>query len=98
MTESTDQRLDRLIGLFELAYSDEISAARQKIRTDPVVAAVLDATEDWVQVGSLKTAIANSEGTSEKTVQRRISEMVSQRLLQADGSAASRRVKSSGLA
>jgi hypothetical protein len=98
MAESTDQRLDRLIGLFELAYSDELAAARQKIRADSVVAAILEATEDWVQVGVLKTAVANTEKISEKTVQRRISEMVTQRLLQADGLAVSRRVKSTGLA
>lgn len=97
MPDSTDERLDRLIGLFEMAYREPIAAARAAVRSDRVVAAILDAAEDWVQVGVLKASVAKAEGVSEKTVQRRIADLLEQRLLKADGAAGTRRVKVTGL-
>jgi hypothetical protein len=97
MSDETNDRLDRLIGLFELANAAGLFAARASIRSDEVVAAILDYAEDWQAVGVLKSAVARSTNTSEKTVQRRIAELVDRRLLEAEGAAASRRVKSTGL-
>lgn len=91
-------RLDRLIGLLELAYAPELANARAGIRSDTVVAAILDMADDWQGVGFLKSSVASSTNTSEKTVQRRISELVDRRLLKAEGQAASRRVRATGLA
>lgn len=96
-TEDVVQRLDRLIALTELAYATEISRARDEMRSDPVTAAILDSTEDWSQSGPLKTKVSTATGSSEKTVQRRISELVEKRFLLVDGSGPSRRVKNASL-
>lgn len=75
--EAIVRRLDTLISL-QLAYSNEISNARFTVRSDPVNEAVLAATEDsFIAAGDLKKKIAASTHQSEKTVQRRIQQLVS---------------------
>jgi DNA-binding Lrp family transcriptional regulator len=97
MTQEIVDRLDQLIGLYQLANSEVITQARDRLRADDVVAKLLDETEDWTPTGALKAKVAITTGVSEKTVQRRISELVDQKILLATGSGANRSVKSGGL-
>jgi DNA-binding Lrp family transcriptional regulator len=46
----------------------------------------------------VKTSVATAKNISEKTVQRRIAELVERRLLEVDGAAVARRIKSTKLA
>lgn len=70
------ERLDRLIGLYELVNAEQLEAARAEARSDPATAAILERTDSWVGSGTLKSEIAVQLNTSEKTVQRRILELV----------------------
>lgn len=88
----TDQqlisKLDHLIALYELVNSEALAAARSALRADPTTSAILARAEDWIPAGKLKSEIAGALSTSEKTVQRRVSELVDRRALvsqRADG-------------
>lgn len=71
------KRLDTIISILQLAHSDEIQRARDRIRTDDASDHILDATAtDFVAAGELKRKVAKSSGDSERTVSRRIGELV----------------------
>jgi hypothetical protein len=71
------KQLDLIISILQLAYDDEIQRARTRIRTDDASRAILDATaNDYVSAGELKRKAARSSGDSERTVSRRIGELV----------------------
>lgn len=91
--DETIRRLDTMIAILRLAYSREIENARTEIRADDVNRAVLDATAgDFVAAGDLKKKIAKATKQSEKTVQRRIADLLDLGLLEkrATGAAAYR--------
>ena len=92
------KRLDTMISILQLAYTDEIQSARTRIRSDVVNAAVLEAAEaDFIGAGKLKTDIARATGQSAKTVQRRIGELVALGALEKEGSGPSVSYKATGL-
>jgi hypothetical protein len=71
------KRLDSIISILQLAYDDEIQRARSRIRTDDASRDILDAAaNDYVAAGELKRKVAKSSGDSERTVSRRIGELV----------------------
>jgi Fic family protein len=91
-------RLDRMISILQLAYSDEIAGARAKVRADPIKLHVLDATEaEFVKAGDLKSAAAKITGESERTVSRRIQELVTLGALERRGGGQMIAYKSTGL-
>lgn len=97
-SDEVTQRLDRIIVLLQLAFRDQIDNARSVVMADPVAAAVLDATEeDWVAAGTLKRQVASATKQSERTVARRLSQLVAQGWLQVAGAGASVRYRSTGL-
>lgn len=96
--EEIVRRLDLLLGLIGLAFDEQISAARDRARNDPVTAALLDrAADDWVAAGDLKAAVAKQTGTAERTVSRRLAELVSRRAMLQRGQTATTAYRSSGL-
>ena len=71
------KRLDSIISILQLAYDDEIQRARARIRSDRASKDILDATaNDYVAAGDLKRKVAKSSDDSERTVSRRIGELV----------------------
>jgi predicted nucleic acid-binding protein len=71
------KRLDTIISILQLAYSDEIERARERIRAVGASSAILDATAtEFVAAGELKRKAAKAFGDSERTVSRRIGELV----------------------
>lgn len=95
-SEITD-RLDTIIALIKLAHRESLASVRQDLMDD-VSGAVLDATAGGpVGAGSLKTKVAKATGQSEKTVQRRIAELVALGALAKDGAGPSVTYRSTGL-
>lgn len=91
--EEITGRLDRIISLLRLAHSDAIERARESILKDDVNAKLLDMTADaFVSAGELKKKVGTATKQSEKTVQRRIQELVALGVLErrATGTAAYR--------
>lgn len=93
------QRLDRIIFLLGLAFRDQIDAARQEVLRDPVSAALVDtAAEDWITAGDLKRRAAAATKQSERTVSRRLSQLVAEGWIDVAGSGANVKYRSSGIA
>jgi hypothetical protein len=72
------QRLDTIVAILRLAHGDAIDHAKARLLADPVNAAILKATTGtrFVAAGDLKTRVAKATKQSEKTVQRRIQDLV----------------------
>jgi hypothetical protein len=67
-------RLDTIISLLKLANRDALAAVREGL--DDVSKALIDVTAEPVVVGTLKKDVAKATNQSEKTVQRRIGDLV----------------------
>lgn len=92
-------RLDRIIFLLNLAFRGEIEAARQAVLADPVAAALLEATsDDWVPAGELKRRTSVATGQSERTVSRRLTQLVAQGWLSSAGAGSNVRYRAAGMA
>jgi hypothetical protein len=92
------KRLDTVISILQLAYSSEIATAREKVRADPVNLGVLNATEsDFVGAGELKKQVSKNTSQSEKTVQRRIHELLTLGALEKRGSGPTVAYRATGL-
>lgn len=91
--EEIIRRLDAILALLKLAYNEPLDQARRQILEDGVNAAILEMTvDDFVASGQLKRDIAAATRQSEKTVQRRIADLVAVGALEqrTDGRAAYR--------
>ena len=96
--EEIIRRLDLLLGLVGLAFDEQIRAARDRAHADPVTEALLDRTaDDWVPAGDLKTAVAKQTGSAERTVGRRLAELVARRAMLQRGQTARTAYRASGL-
>jgi hypothetical protein len=87
------QRLDTIISILKLAHSEALAQVRKSTLGDEVSASILDSTaEGFVAAGDLKRDVAKSTKQSEKTVQRRIADLVAMGVLEKrpDGRAAYR--------
>lgn len=92
------RRLDLLVGVVSLAFDEQISAARDRARKDPVVTALLDgAADDWVPAGELKASVVKQTGVADRTVSRRLAELVVRRAMLQRGQTAATAYRSSGL-
>lgn len=92
------ERLDRIAFLITLAFRDQINQARDAVLSDPVAAALLEATANrWVQAGELKALTATATKASERTVSRRLSQLAMDGWLLVSGAGASVRYRSRGV-
>lgn len=92
------RRLDRIAAILELAFREPIEAAREQVRADPVTAAILDLTRDeWVAAGRVKQRASAQTGQSERTVGRRLSTLVDQSFVEAQGQGPSVRYRATGI-
>lgn len=93
------QRLDRISFLLSLAFKDQIAAARREVLSDPVAVALLEtAADDWVSAGDLKRAAASGAKQSERTVSRRLTQLVADGWMESTGSGPSVKYRSRGMA
>ena len=92
------ERLDLMISMMKLAYGREIEQARERIRSDPALSAILDATaEDSVKSGELQKSVAALTGINARTVRRRLQELVALGALRQAGSGPNTGYRSTGL-
>lgn len=91
------EKMDLLLGVVQLAYAEEIKAARADLRSDAVVAAILDTCEDWTPAGTVINEAVRVSGSAKRTVQRRVSDLIARRALAQRGAAASSAYRSTGL-
>jgi len=97
MDEELSEKIDKLIAMYHLVHATEIGEARTKAEADPVVKGILESSQTWLSSGDLKSKVASLASTSEKTVQRRISELVSSGVLSTRREGTNLMYKSSGL-
>lgn len=101
MQDNEDQiveRLDMLLGVVRLAFDEPVRAAASRVRSDLVCAELLYATEtDWVGAGALKDRVRTAARASDRTVSRRIAELVSQSALKQRGSGSAVSYRATGL-
>jgi len=95
--EEVLRRLDRLIGLFELAHQDELQRARESVRTDKTYAAILASTDTEMAAGKLKKAVQTKTRQSPKTVERRIADLIEIGALERIGAGGSVGYRATGL-
>ena len=92
------ERLDLMVATLKLAFSDEIAAKRDQVRSEPVSAAILDeATEKLVTSGELKTKVAAATNVNARTVQRRLQDLVALGALRQNGAGTATAYRSTGL-
>jgi hypothetical protein len=95
--EGVVERLDMLIAILRLAHREEIESARAVIRSDEVNTAILEGAADWVGAGKLGAAAAKKTKQSERTVKRRVAELLGSGLLQKKGAGTSIEYRTTGL-
>jgi transcription initiation factor TFIIIB Brf1 subunit/transcription initiation factor TFIIB len=74
-------RLDRIQATLQLAYSEQLRAASERLRSDPVTATILELAEDWVSSSELQTQVAKKLKVSDRTVRNRLVELTDARAL-----------------
>jgi hypothetical protein len=101
MAENSDAvlaKLDTIIAIMQLAFRDQIDAARKQMLADPISAAILDkAAAGWVDAGELRSRVAQDTKQSERTIQRRIASLLGQRALDQEGAGPRIRYRATGL-
>jgi hypothetical protein len=79
------RRLDLLQATFQLAFKPQFDEVRDRLRSDPVIAAILDATDEWVGTTDLQKRVSESAGVSTRTVRDRLPGLVEDRVLTSRG-------------
>lgn len=96
--EELAEKLDTIIGLLNLAFAEPIQRARAEVLSDPVKAAVVDALGPApMDAGALQMAVSAVTRQSERTVARRLSELVAQGVVIRLGAGSKVRYRLSGL-
>ena len=97
MSDQVLDRLDRLIAIVSLAFANEIDAARERIRANPVSASILDSASDWTAAGELQRQVAEQTGMSARSVRAKLTELVSVGAVDIRGGGPSTAYKTTGL-
>ena len=79
------ERLDRIQATLQLAYSEQLRAASERLRSDPVTATILDLAVDWVSSSELQSQVAKKLKISDRTVRNRLVELTDARALMVRG-------------
>lgn len=80
------RRLDLIQATLALGFSKEIREAADEILGDPVNAAVVKATDDWIASTELQDVVAGETSMSKRLVRDRLPELVDRRVLETRGS------------
>lgn len=90
------RKLDAIAAILKLVNHEELEAARQRIRSDKVYAAILDSTRDWTGAAKVQAAAAKN-GSARSTTSRKIVELIEFGLLEKQGGGKSIEYRSTGL-
>jgi hypothetical protein len=91
------ERLDRITAILQLAHGDAIEHARDRIRSDKVNAALIDAATQWIGAKKLQTTVATKTKASTRTIQERIVTLLGQGVLEKRGGGPATEYKATGL-
>jgi hypothetical protein len=97
VSDEVVERLDRILGVLSLAFADQIGAARDRIRANPIAAATLDVAVDWTAAGALQDAVIATTEAGKSTVRAKLAELVSLGALEVRGGGPSTEYRSTGL-
>ena len=75
------QKLSQLIILTKLSNSNLIKSVKEEIRKDPVAQAAIDLADGFLSSSQIKEKVATQVKVSEKTVERRLNELVEKGVL-----------------
>jgi DNA-binding transcriptional ArsR family regulator len=98
MDQELADKLDTIIGLLNLAFAEPIQRARDAVMRDPVKAAVIDAIGSGpMDAGALQSAVRTATGQSDRTVSRRLAELLAQGMVMRSGTGPKGQYRLSGL-
>ena len=95
--EDVVERLDRITAILQLAHGEAIERARERIRSDKVNAALMDAATQWTGAKKLQTTVATKTKASTRTIQERIGSLLAHGVLEKRGGGPKTEYKASGL-
>lgn len=79
------KRLDMIQRTLALAFAPQLGEARDRIREDPVNAAILDLCEDWMVSTEVQAKVAKATSRSARLVRDRLSGLVLEGVLESRG-------------
>jgi len=92
------ERLDLLIALMRIGFSEQLTALRDDAAAEPVAAAVLEAVgAEWINSGDLQRSVAKTMKVSERTVLRAITALADRGLIKVRGTGRQTSYRRSGL-
>jgi hypothetical protein len=97
MNEDVVERLDRLIGLIELGMREQLEGGRARVRAEPTYAAILEKTDKEISAGKLISSVASKTKQSDRTVKRRVAELIEMGAIRRTGAGNSVSYQATGL-
>lgn len=92
------ERLDQLIALVKIGFSNELQRAQEDLKGDPVGSAIIRSLEDGPMAsGDLKEAVSRSAKVSNRTVQRSLGALARRGLVRVEGSGPSTTYQLTGI-
>jgi hypothetical protein len=96
--EQLELQLARIERLLAIGFAAQIEAARERAGVnDEVTVAILARASVWISAGALKRAAVKRSGQSERTVNRRLNQLVELDALERRGKTSSTEYRSTGL-
>jgi hypothetical protein len=97
MNEEVVDRLDKIAAILQLAFAEQLLAARARLDADPVSATALRLTGDWTAGTELVAAIMTATGKSRAVAYARLGELRDSHVLVDRTSGRSTEYKASGV-
>jgi hypothetical protein len=96
--EQLGVQLTRIERLLAIGFAPQVEAAREQAGVaDAVTAEILSRTSSWTSAGDLNHRVGKAAGQSERTVQRRLTQLVEIGALERRGQTTSTEYRSTGL-
>ena len=80
--EAALETLKRIETILRVAHRESLIAAGDEIRQDATVVAILDSANDWKTTSALQAAAVKRGASSERTVLRRLGDLVQSHALE----------------
>lgn len=81
LLKEISNKLSQLIVLTKLSNSNQIQTVKEEIRKDPVAQAAIDLSDGFLTASQIKEKVALQTHVSEKTVERRLTELTEKGVL-----------------
>jgi hypothetical protein len=74
--DEATRALTRIVAILQVAHRDAIEEVRVELRNEGTSKAILESADDWISTGALQKAAKKKGASSDRTVLRRLSELV----------------------